>query len=238
MNIDNGMMKQLAKLGLLLMMGVSMSAGAGLFGHTMGWKEEVVLHDGKVVVVERAFNLGDYPAIESHNRAPLDQTITFTLPGSNKTISWKTEYRDDLPEPNSLSPLLLDVVGDVPYIATSPAGCISYNKWGRPNPPYILFKYVNDEWKRIPLNEFPAELVQANLMSRPDSRTLKSYYTVDQVKEQMQGRNIAAEARSILREQLPTARINEMCEERVLYKGSWILPNDPVARKIIDQRKK
>jgi hypothetical protein len=200
--MNSGLLKQIAKFGLLSMMGMSMNADAGLFGHTMNWKEEVVLHDGKVLVVERFYNLGDYPALESHNRSPLDQTLTFTLPASNTTISWKTEYRDDRPEPNALSPLLVDVVGGVPYLATSPAGCISYNKWGRPNPPYILFKYVNDEWKRILLEEFPAELVKANLMSRPDSRMLKSYYTVEQVKEQMHGRNIAVEARSILRNPL------------------------------------
>ena len=219
MNIDNGILTQLAKLGLLLMVGVSLSAEAGLLGHTMGWKEEVVLRDGKVVVVDRFFNLGEYPTLDSHNRSPLDETLTFALPGSNKTISWKTEFRDELPEPNSLGPLLLDVVGGVPYIATSPAGCISYNKWGRPNPPYILFKYVNDEWKRIPLDEFPAELVQANLMSRPDSRILKSYYTVAQVKEQMSGRRIAAEASTIMREKL---------------KGEWCpIPTGPDGKPIL-----
>lgn len=227
-------LKQIMELGLLLMIGVSMNA----YSATMSWKEEVVLHDGQVVVVERFYNLGGYPALDSHNRSPLDETITFALPGSNKKISWKTEYRNDLPEPNSLGALLLDVVGGIPYLATSPAGCIAYNKWERPNPPYVLFKYVNDEWKRIPLEEFPAELVHANLMSRPDSRGLKSYYSVTQVKEQMSGRRTADYAKTILRETLPQARINEMCEERVFYKGSWILPNDPVARKIIDQRKR
>ena len=40
MNIDNGMMMQIAKLGLLLMMGVSMSAEAGLFGHTIAGKKK------------------------------------------------------------------------------------------------------------------------------------------------------------------------------------------------------
>jgi len=39
-------LKRITKLGLLLMMGVSMCADAGLFGHTMSWKEEVLLHDG------------------------------------------------------------------------------------------------------------------------------------------------------------------------------------------------
>lgn len=211
------MLRAFKTIGLVLTLGVSMSACSA----TMSWKEEVVLYDGKVVVVERFYNLGGYPAIESRNRAPLDQTITFTLPGSNKTVSWKTEYRNDSPEPNGLGPLLLDVVGGVPYIATSPAGCISYNKWGRPNPPYILFKYINDEWKRIPLEEFPAELVQANLMSRPDSSIIKSYYTVEQVKEQMNGRRVAAEATTILR--VP-GKDWTGCPELVRIKGGWVSP--------------
>lgn len=238
MRIIHLWLKRIMEFGLILMMGASMSADAGLFGHTMSWKEEVVLHDGKIIVVERFYNLGEYPAIESHNRTPLDETITFTLPESNKKISWKTEYRNDLPEPNSLGALLLDVVGGVPYIATSPAGCIAYNKWGRPNPPYVLFKYVNDEWERIPIEEFPAELAHANLMSRPDSRGRKPYYNVEQVKEQMSGRGIADYAKTILREALPKEQINQMCEERIFYKGSWILPNDPIARRFIDQQKR
>ncbi|OGT04442.1 MAG: hypothetical protein A2143_05575 [Gallionellales bacterium RBG_16_57_15] len=219
--MSNGLLRVFKTIGLVVTLGVSMSACAGLFGHTMSWKEEVKLHDGQVIVVERFYNLGGYPAIESHNRSPLDQTLTFTLSESKKEISWRTEYRDDSPEPNSLGPLLLDVVGGVPFIATSPAGCISYNKWGRPNPPYILFKYVDDEWKRIPLEEFPAELVQANLMSRPDSRMLKSYYTVEQVKEQMRGRRIAAEARTILREPVKSWA---GCPELVRVEGGWVSP--------------
>lgn len=217
MKIHHGMMKQIAKLGLLLMMGVSMSACSA----TKSWKEEVQLHDGRVIVVERFFNLGDYPTLDSRERALRDETITFTLPESNKKISWKTEFRNDLPEPNSLGLLLLDMVGGVPYIVTSPAGCIAYNKWGRPNPPYVSFKYVNDEWKRIPLEEFPLELVHANLMSTPDSRMLKSYYTVEQVKEQMRSRNIDVAAKTILRE--PLASAGKDCGEMVYDgKGGWI----------------
>jgi hypothetical protein len=221
MNNGHSLLKAFSTIGLILTLGVSMSVDAGLFGNTKGWKEEVQLHDGRVIVVERFFNLGGYSEPASRERALRDETITFTLPGSNKNITWKTEFRNDLPEPNSLGLLLLDVIGGVPYIATSPAGCIAYNKWGRPNPPYVFFKYVNDEWKRISLEEFPLELVHANLMSTPDSRMLKSYYTVEQVKEQMQGRNIDVAAKTILREALPNAggRCGEMVYDG---KGGWI----------------
>ena len=211
----------LAPLVLIVLLSLTACATqSGGIGHTMRWKEEVKLYDGQVIVVERLYNLGGYLAIESHNRSPLDETLTFTLPDSGKAIVWKTEFNDS-PEPNSLGPLLLDVVDGIPYLATSPAGCIAYNKWGRPNPPYVLFKYVNEAWLRIPLEAFPPMLVHSNLMSRPDSRLLKPYYTLEQVKEQMQGRNIAPEARSILREAVPST--GRRCGE-IVYdgKGGWI----------------
>jgi hypothetical protein len=189
-----------------VMMVISMSAYAGLFGHTKAWKEEVLLHDGRIMVVERAFKLGGYPALEAQERSPLDQTISFTLPGKNKKISWVTEYRDDKPEPNSLGALLLDVMDGVPYLATSPAGCIAYNKWGRPNPPYVLFKYVNDKWQQIPLKDFPRELAEANLMGIPASKLLKPYYNVEASKAERNSGNVSAYAKTILREPLKIER--------------------------------
>ena len=202
-------LKQAAKFGLILMIGVSMSANAGWFGNSKGWKEEVLLHDGRVLLVERSFNLGAYPTLDARERRLLDETITFILPGTNKEISWKTEFDDRAPEPNSLGVLLLDIVKGVPYLATSPAGCISYNKWGRPNPPYVLFKFVNDAWQQIQLQEFPAELVEANLMNMPDSRLLKPYYTVEESKEKRQSGNVSEFAKTILREPV----VHERCPQ-------------------------
>ena len=46
------------------------------------------------------------------------------------------------------------------------------------------------------------------------------------------------ERSGILREPLPEARLLAECELRVLYKGHWILPNDPIARKFIDWQAK
>jgi hypothetical protein len=216
MNIGNGMMKQLTKLGLLLMMGVSMSACS----ETMSWKEEVLLHDGQIIVVERFYNLGGKPTLESRERAALDETVTFSLPGTNKKIIWKTDFRDSQPEQNSLNLLLLDIVKGVPYIATYPAGCIAYNKWKRPNPPYILFKYEGNEWKRISLAEFPAELVKTNvIVGRPPTDLLKSHYTVEQVNE----RNyyLENEHKTILRKPVKDW---VGCPELVRVEGGWVSP--------------
>jgi hypothetical protein len=184
MNNSNEMIKRLTRLGLLLMLGVSMNAFAGLFSHTMSWKEEVLLHDGSKIIAERHYNLGGYPAIESQERAALDVTVTFDLPGTNKKITWKTDYDNSQPEPNSLNLIRLDVVKGVPYIATYPAGCIAYNKWGRPNPPQILFKYANEQWQRITLAELPPELINTHanvIVGSPAAKLLKSFYTVEGV---------------------------------------------------------
>lgn len=209
MRADYSVPKSITKLGLLLMIGMTMSADAGLLNYSKSWKEEVYVNDGRVIVIERFFNLGRYRGIESRERAELDQTITFTRPGTNKSISWKTEYRDDIPEPNSLTPLLLDVVGGVPYLATSPAGCIAYNKWGRPNPPYILFKYINDAWQRITLEEFPPMLARSNVLPIPDTRLLKPYYTKEETKAEWEDGNRSAHAKTILREAL----VREICPQ-------------------------
>lgn len=208
-------LKQIAKLGMILMMGVSISANAA----TMSWKEEAQLHDGGILVVERFYNLGGYPTLDSRERAALDETVTFSLPATGKEITWKTDFRDSQPEQNSLNLLLLDVVKGVPYIATYPAGCIAYNKWGRPNPPYILFKYEGDEWKQIPLAEFPAELTKTNvIVGRPASDLLKSFYKVAQV----QDRNyyLPPEYKTILREAYPTGNMG--CSEMIrTADGGW-----------------
>lgn len=165
------------------MMGVSMSACAGLTSHTMSWKEEVKLHDGQVIISERFYNLGGYPGLDAHERVPLDETVTFKLP-DGKSIIWKNDFRDSVPEQNSLNHFRFDIVNGVPYLATYPAGCISYNKWGRPNPPQVLFKYEGDHWQRITLTELPPELIgtTANvIVGRPASSLLKSFYTVEGV---------------------------------------------------------
>lgn len=192
------------------------------------------MHDGRVAIAERFYTLGGYPTLDSKERKAMNQTVIFTLLDANKTVTWQTDFRDAVPEPNSLNLLLFDVVNDVLYIATYPAGCIAYNKWQRPNPPYILFKHERGEWKRIAMAEFPAQLSRTNvIVGRPSVDLLKSYYTTEEVKAE--NYYLEPKYQTILREPLSQERIKQMCEERVLYKGYWILPNDQIARNIIDR---
>jgi hypothetical protein len=67
--------------------------------------------------------------------------------------------------------MLVDVHQGIAYVVANPMGCLAYNKWGRPNPPYVIFKHEGKEWKRIPLQELPAEIRTPNLiLSLPDEK--------------------------------------------------------------------
>ena len=125
------------------------------------WREEVLLHDGNKIIIKRSQSYGGLHEI---SQAPpiKEHTITFTLPNTNKTIKWKSEYSEDVGRAN-FDLLALHVMDGVPYIIATPNLCLSYNKWGRPNPPYVLFKYVGKEWERIPLAELPPEFKTVNV---------------------------------------------------------------------------
>lgn len=201
MSKQNGMMKRLTKLGLILLLGSTISACSS----SMRWKEEVKLHDGQIVIEERYVKLGGYLYLDSTERTSLDETATFIMPKTQKRIVWKSDFRDSEPEPNSLNMIRFDVVNGTPYLATYPAGCISYNKWGRPNPPQVFFKYASDQWQRIMPDELPSQLIgySANvIVGTPASSLLKSFYTVKGVNEKNYYIS-TPEYKTILREPVP-----------------------------------
>ena len=236
-------LKRIAKLGLLLMMGVSMSADAGLFGFGGdSWKEEVLLHDGSKIIAKRSLSYGGRREIGQS--APIkSQTLSFALPNSDKTITWTSEYSEDVGRAN-FNLLALHVLKGTPYIVTEPNLCLSYNKWGRPNPPYVFFKYDGKAWQRIPLSEFPVEFKTLNVVISLGHQYVEAMVKQNLVPaETIKRRNselTQPEYKTILREPLKDKNgiSNTDCEERVLYKGSWILPHDPAARGFIDMQTK
>lgn len=232
-----GKLGSITKIGLLLMMATSMSACA-----STSWKEEVLLHDGGKMIVERSQSYGGQT--EPGKGAPIkEQTITFTLPGSGKTLSWTSEYSEDVGRAN-FNLLALHISNGTPYLITTPNLCLAYNKWGRPNPPYVFFKYDGNAWQRIALAELPAAFKNINLVintKREDeikSLASKTGYVPAEGVQQINSSLTQPENKTILRGALPKERINAMCMEMILYKGSWIMPNDPVARRMLDQNSK
>jgi hypothetical protein len=239
--MSNGRLRALNVIGLILTLGVSMSADAGLFGlGGTSWKEEVLLHDGSKIIVKRSQSYGGRHEIGQPSPIK-EHTISFTLPGSRKVITWTSEYGEDIGRAN-FNLLAVHIMNGTPYIVAEPNLCLSYNKWGRPNPPYVFFKYDGKAWQRIPLEEFPAEFKTINValtLGGSDVEEMVSLGLVpsENIKER-NGRLKQSEYKTILREPLPQAQINQMCMEMILYKGYWIMPNDPVARSMVDRKTK
>lgn len=241
MSKQNRMMNQLTKLAMLVILGASMSACAGFLGFGGdSWKEEVLQHDGSKIIVKRSLSYGGRHEIGQPSPIK-EQTISFALPNADKTIQWTSEYSEDVGRAN-FNLLALHMLNGTPYIVAEPNLCLSYNKWGRPNPPYVFFKYDGKEWQRIQIAEFPAEFKTLNVAIYLGHQDVELMVREGLVRpETIKRRNATLENnypqyRSILREALPLAHINQMCMEMVPYKGSWVMPNDPIARKFIDQQ--
>jgi hypothetical protein len=205
------LLKAFSTIGLILTLGASMSAYAGLFGFGgTSWKEEALLHDGSKIVVERSVARGGRHEI-GQTPPYKEQSLSFSLPTTGKAIKWHDHYSEDIGTANFL-PMLLDVVQDVPYLLVSPMGCLSYNKWGRPNPPYVIFKYEGEQWARIPLQELPSEISLPNLIiSDPDTKVKKlgkTLVTADEIKRVNTGFK-QPEFRSIVREPM----LKERCPQ-------------------------
>lgn len=201
------------------------------------WKEEVLLHDGSKLIVERTVERGGRHEIGQ--KPPYkNQSLTFTIPTTGQPIKWEDNYSEDVGSANFL-PMLVDVVNGSAYIVAYPMGCQSYNKWGRPNPPYVVFKYEGKAWKRIPLQELPAEIKTPNMIfSMPDIKVEeigKSLITAEMI-QRIISEYKQPEYKTILREAVKEngwAEVNG-CPEMVYYKGAWVGPGDSIGKRMMD----
>ena len=231
------LLRLLTTICLVMTLGVSMSV-YGFGGDS--WKEEVLLHDGSKIIVERTVERGGRHEIGQ--RPPYkEQRLSFGLPGTDRIITWEDHYSQDLGQANFL-PMALDISSGTPYLVAYPMGCLSYNKWGRPNPPYVVFQYQSKEWKRIRVEELPAEIKAPNVIfSMPDIKVEefgKRFITAEMIKGLIDSYQ-QPEFKTILREPVkPKSLGSTNCEDRVLYKGHWILPNDSIAREFLDRQTK
>lgn len=155
---------RISRIGLGMLLGVTLSACGAMpgYGNTFGWKEEVVLHGGDTIIVKRKQTFDPHGLREPGQGAPLsEETLAFSL-HDGRAIRWRSNFGRGYQD--NLMPLALDVVDGSPYLITYPTRCHAYNKWGRPNPPYVFFRYSGSQWQRIPLEEVPAVLDHANLI--------------------------------------------------------------------------
>ncbi|UVT22534.1 MAG: hypothetical protein H8K03_17675 [Nitrospira sp.] len=200
-------------------------AEAGLFGFGGdSWQEEVLLHDGRKLVITRSqsyggsHEIGQPPPIKEH-------TIAFTLPGSNKTITWTSEYGKDIGRTNFYL-LAVHVLNGTPYIIAEPNLCLSYNKWGRPNPPYVFFKYHGRAWQRIPLEDVPTEFQSINvaldiLGHEVENLVRLGFVSSEQIKE-LNRHIVSPQYKSILREPVKEHGQSQCGEMVDAGNGRWI----------------
>lgn len=210
---------------LFLMMGASMSADAGLFGFGgTSWKEEVLLHDGSKIIVKRSQSYGGRHEV-GQSQPIKEQEITFTVPSTNKTLTFKSEYGEDIGRAN-FKLLALHILNGTPYLVVEPNLCLSYNKWGRPNPPYVFFKHDGKAWQRIPLAEFPAEFKEINLVvnSKGEEKiiTAQPIVTAELVKK-LNGELTQPEFKTILREEVKGGEgMPGGCMEEIRTGDGWM----------------
>jgi hypothetical protein len=224
--------------GLLAGMGVGTEAGLFGFGGE-SWKEEVLLHDGRKLIITRSQTYGGRH--EVGQPSPIkEHTVTFMLPDTNKTISWTSEYGEDLGRTN-FHLLAVHVLNGTPYLVTEPNLCLAYNKWGRPNPPYVFFKYDGSAWQRIPLEAFPAEFTTINAvlgLSRQfvDAMVKQGLVPVEDIQKQ-NSRLPQPQYKTILREPVEPGTEGSAvnCEEMIHYKCGWISSQGTFGKNFMDK---
>lgn len=186
------------------------------------WKEEVLLHDGTKLVVTRSQTYGGRHEIGQPSPIK-EHAVRFTLPDTGKTITWASEYGEELGRTN-FHLLAVHVLNGTPYIVTEPNLCLSYNKWGRPNPPYVFFKYDGTAWQRIPLEDLPAEFTTMNVvlgLSRQfvDAMVKQGVVPVEQIQKQ-NSRLPQPQYKTILREPMKDV----YCPEHKGFKAPLPIP--------------
>lgn len=208
---------------IALAIGLNMNAYAGLFGGGGdSWKEEVLLHDGQKIIVERSQTYKGRS--EPGQSAPIgEHTIRFILPGSSKTITWTSEYGEDIGRTDfNLS--ALHIKNNIPYVVAEPNLCLSYNKWGRPNPPYVVFRHDGSAWQRIAFDELPSEFTTVNVVKRIRGIDVENLVKAKQVSaEQVAALNAGLErpaSKAIVREPI---RYDQSCIPMVSNgRGLWL----------------
>lgn len=120
------------------------------------WKEEVLLSDGKTIVIERGVTFGPrrFEPGQSTTGA-VKYWLSFSNPANGQIVRWEN--------PGKLKPMILAISGGVPYVVAVPISAAGYMEAGCPNPAYLFFKYVNG-WESIGFQDFPREVRKRNLL--------------------------------------------------------------------------
>lgn len=203
------------------------------------WQEEVLLHDGRTLVITRLQTYGGRHEIGQPSPIK-EHTVTFTLPNTNNAVRWTSEYGEDLGRTN-FHLLAVHILNGIPYLVTEPNLCLAYNKWGRPNPPYVVFKSDGTAWQRIRLEDLPAEFTTLNVVISLDSGIVqkmvkRGLIPVEEIR-QLNRALPQPEFKTLLREPVKLGAEGSAvnCDEMIHYKCGWISPQGTFGREFMDR---
>jgi hypothetical protein len=134
----------------LLAMLAGTAAAGGRCEHE--WSEEVVLADGRTVIVERV----------QQRQEPADKSVPCGLVERERLLAKKwgkpVEWSGE-----GVRPLILMDIAGAPAVVAAIDNCAAWDRLGRPNPPFLVEQLKDGHWQRIdPLqNEI---LLQRNLV--------------------------------------------------------------------------
>lgn len=123
-------------------------------GRTMDWTQDAPLHDGRTLLVERRSEFSS--SFPGNSGMEIRQTLTFRHPDTGERITWRI--------PEGLHPAMIDFERGVPYYVLTEYTVSDYNKWGCPNPPYLVFRYEQGKWARIAFEALPERFLERNLV--------------------------------------------------------------------------
>lgn len=132
---------------------------------TVQWDEEVLLNDGRKIVVTqvRRCEGGNAHAKTGASCVMREAWATFRLPEfSNQEIVWH----------ESLNPMILNTSKGRLYIVGFPPHTLEFRAYGAKNPPYVGFLWDGGAFKRIAFTDIPIEIYATNMLieSVPEKR--------------------------------------------------------------------
>jgi hypothetical protein len=181
------------------------------------WSEDVVLHDGRRIRVERTVSftfkhsIGDAGSGFSVSKNKLsNHHLQFKNPDTGRLIDWQG---DPL-----FTPVLLDLIDGTPYLVLSARPTKETERiYGCTELPFIYLQYdtkSQTKWRTVPENQAPSSLKIANL-SVADENKLKDHISAEEVQETIVNKEKSS-ARFIQRE-IP----RDYGEWRYQYKNSY-----------------
>lgn len=177
-------------------------------GKTIEWKQEVKLHDGRMIVVERQSKQKEISLPVKGVLEPWQQ-VTFTHPTTGERVIWEL--------PNGLGLWMLDFEAHMVWAVLRPMSVSDYNEWGCPSPPWIVFRQKDGTWQQLAAAELPAKFSFPNTLAgaaADEPRSESKFVSAEKFRNYIAG--LDPEYRTIGREKINP--IAKGCVDDVLVK--------------------